>query len=123
MVIHLRSILGERRSPQKEGRGPAVGLAVGSSSLRPAAWRSKSTRSTGSGSTTCVVRSLAGECSTQPVPGVVTSSPIRRDPARAAKVTRQRADPGALPTRGSHRRRGIFRLAEVSGCSPRAAGL
>ena len=33
------------------------------------------------------------------------------------------AQQAALPTRGTHRPRGIFRQSRVSGCSPRAAGL
>ena len=81
MVIQPQSLLGERRSPQKEGLRPAVEFAVTSSVLRPAALCLKRSASVGCG--------RAGGFSTHPARSIVTSFPIRRSPARVARLTRQ----------------------------------
>jgi hypothetical protein len=48
---------------------------------------------------------------------------VEEDAAQRMNLAGRVVEQAALPTRGKYRRRGIFRLAAVSSCSPRAAGL
>jgi hypothetical protein len=90
MWIQGQSILGERMGAVKKRLGPAGEFIVTNSILRPAPWRSKDARA---------MRPLAGGSSAQPVSSIVTSLPIRRHPARVARLIRQRADQAAETTR------------------------